>query len=134
MSKTQPTRRCLASTKAGSACRMPPLIGSDLCFNHDPSIAERRGLARRKGGSLGRRARPSDLAGVFAFESPENALELLCVAANETLALDNTAARNRTLAQIAVASMKVWEAIIVDQRVAALELMETFSLGVRGAR
>ena len=74
---------------------------------------------------MGRRSRPSDLAGSVRLDSPDEALDLLRIAANETLSLGNSAGRNRTLIQIALASIKVWEAVVLELRVRALESVDS---------
>ncbi len=61
------------------------------------------------------------MAGTISLQGPQEALLLLEVAANETLALDNSAGRNRTLVQIALAWARVWEAVALEHRVRALE-------------
>ena len=100
---------------------MGPLKASKWCWNHDPQVVADREHARRRGGAAGKRATPSELAGTITLKGPQEALLLLEVAANETLALDNSARRNRTLVQIALAWARVWETVLLEQRLRALE-------------
>lgn len=100
---------------------MRPLNDSRWCWNHDPQVAADRALARSRGGASGRRATPSELAGTITLQTPNDALTLLEVSANETLALENSALRNRTLAQLALAWIKLWEAVEVERRLNDLE-------------
>ncbi len=46
--------RCQATTAAGKACQMPPLIGTRFCHSHTPGLAAEAG---RRGG-LNRRRKP----------------------------------------------------------------------------
>ena len=100
---------------------MQPLKGSKWCWNHDPQVSADRALARSRGGASGKRSTPSELAGTISLQGPQEALLLLEVAANETLSLDNTSARNHTLVHIALAWIKVWESVVVEQRLRDLE-------------
>ena len=121
MTKTHLKRRCQGTTRAGNACQMRPLRDSDWCWNHSPLVVADRAQARSRGGAAGKRATPSELAGTITLQGPKEAMLLLEVAANETLALDNSAARNRTLVQIALAWARVWETVLLEQRLRALE-------------
>ncbi len=113
--------RCRGTTKAGQPCGMKPLRGSEWCWNHDPALADVRARARRKGGMSGRRARPSPLAGSVEIRTPEDALNLLTHAANETLELDNSVSRNRALAYIADRALRGVEVAELEERIRALE-------------
>ena len=116
---------CAAHTSSGKPCKMRPLRGSTLCWNHSPESAEGRAAARSKGGRNGRRRIASPLAGHLRIASPTDLVALIELAINDTLALDNSVSRNKALAQLAVASLRVWEAVEVEARLRALEALPT---------
>lgn len=43
--------KCIHKTKNGVQCKAYALTGRNLCFTHDPSVADARQIAVRKGGS-----------------------------------------------------------------------------------
>ena len=49
-----PPRRCSHTTKAGTPCRWPPLVGRDVCVVHcnDPENVAQQAKARWLGGGL----------------------------------------------------------------------------------
>jgi hypothetical protein len=63
------------------------------------------------------------LAGSFKFKTPEDALELLGIAARSLLSLEGSVPRNRALVQTALGLLKVYEAVDLADRVAALEAL-----------
>jgi hypothetical protein len=89
---------------------------------HHPDHAAEVAEARRVGGL--RRRKEATLTAVYDLGDPgsiEGAVRLLHIAALETLALENSVARNRTLVAAATASVRVIEAADLDARIAALE-------------
>ena len=106
----------------GERCRAAPLRGSSLCYWHDPSVARERAEARRLGGL--RRRREKATSQVFDWGGLENVEEIrrvLEVAVIDTLGLDNSPARSRTLGYLASLSLKALEVGELEERVAALE-------------
>ena len=115
-------RTCSFVKPTGERCRSAPLQDGDLCFWHSPEHAEEAAEARRLGGL--RRRREKITSGAYGFEglgSAEDIRRLLEVAVVDTLALDNSIARARTLAYLAQVSVKLLETGEVEERVAALE-------------
>ena len=115
-------RTCQASKTDGSACRMPPLQGGQYCFSHDPARAQEVQEARRLGGQ--RRRRERIVSGVYDFEglgSIQSIRRLVEVAVVDTFGLENSVARNRTLAYLAQTATKLLEVGELETRVAALE-------------
>jgi len=115
-------RTCTFVKPTGERCRSAPLQESDFCFWHSPEHAEEAAEARRLGGL--RRRREKITSGAYGFEglgSAEDIRRLLEVAVVDTLALDNSIARARTLAYLAQVSVKLLETGEVEERVAALE-------------
>jgi len=106
----------------GRACRATPLRDEPFCFWHAPETAEEAADARRLGG-LHRRKKKT-IAAIYAFNGPrtiEDHHALLETAATETLALENSIARNRTIASIVGAGAKLLETGELADRLAALE-------------
>ena len=115
-------RTCSAHKENGEPCGQPPLKDGDVCFWHSPEHAAEAAEARRLGGL--RRRREKITSGAYGFEglgSAEDIRRLLEVAVVDTLALDNSVARARTLAYLAQVSVKLLETGEVEERVAALE-------------
>ena len=115
-------RTCRAQNESGEACGQAPLQGSDFCFWHSPEHAQEAAEARRLGGL--RRRREKITSGAYGFEglgSTEDIRRLLEVAVVDTLGLENSIARARTLAYLAQVSVKLLETGVVEERVAALE-------------
>ena len=106
----------------GLACRAPALRGKSVCYWHDPERAEEAAEARRIGGMHRRKARSVatiyDFSGLRTIESAQRLLE---TAALETLALENSIARNRTLITAAAGAGKLIESGDLDARLAAVE-------------
>jgi hypothetical protein len=99
----------------GLACRAPALRGKTVCYWHDPDKAEEAAESRRIGGLHRRKAK--SVATIYDFSglrTVESAQRLLETAAIETLALENSIARNRTLISAAAGAGKLIEA--GDQR------------------
>lgn len=115
-------RTCKARKENGEPCRQAPLQGKDFCFWHDPEHAQEAAEARRLGGL--RRRRERTVAGAYAFEGLETVTgvrRLLEVAALDTLGLENSVARSRTLAYLAQVSVRLLEVGELEARLAALE-------------
>jgi hypothetical protein len=106
----------------GLLCQAPALRGKTLCYWHEPDSSEAAQEARRVGGHHRRKAR--SVATIYDFSglrTVESAQRLLETAALETLALENSIARNRTLISAASGAGKLIEAGDLDARLAAVE-------------
>jgi len=104
------------------ACRAPALRGKTVCYWHDPDKAEEAAESRRIGGLHRRKAK--SVATIYDFSglrTVESAQRLLETAAIETLALENSIARNRTLISAAAGAGKLIEAGDLDARLSAVE-------------
>ncbi|HUF52826.1 MAG TPA: hypothetical protein VMR52_03510 [Dehalococcoidia bacterium] len=89
---------------------------------HDPSRSDEAAEARRLGGL--RRRREKAVSGAYNFEGLTDVHQirrLLEIAAVDTLGLENSVARSRTIASIAQVALKVVEVADVEERVKALE-------------
>ena len=108
----------------GLLCRAPALRGKALCYWHDPDSAEEAAEARRIGGLHRRKAR--SVATIYDFSglrSIESAQRLLETAAIETLALENSIPRNRTLINAAAGAGRLIEASDHEERIRSLEAL-----------
>jgi len=112
-------------------CRSAPLREREHCFWHDPEHAQEASEARRLGGL--RRRREHTVGGAYDFEglgSVEQIRRLVEVAAADTLSLENSVARARTLAYLAQTATKLLEVREFEERLEAIESV----LGARAAR
>lgn len=115
-------RACKFVKDNGERCRAAPLRNSDFCFWHDPAVARERAEARRLGGL--RRRREKATSEIYNWAGLENVPEvrrLLEVAVMDTLGLDNSPARSRTLGYLASLSLKALQVGELEARLAALE-------------
>ena len=115
-------RSCAAKNERGEPCRQPPLRDGEHCFWHDPAHADDATEARRLGGL--RRRREKAVQGAYDIEGLEDVpaiRRLVEVAALDTLSLDNSIARARTLISAALAAAKLLETGEFEERLVALE-------------
>jgi hypothetical protein len=107
---------------SGRPCRATPLRDEPFCFWHSPETAEEAAEARRIGG-LHRRKKKTvgAIYGFHGLRSVEDNHALLETAAVETLALENSIARNRALAGFAAVGAKLIEVGDLEERLRALE-------------
>jgi hypothetical protein len=113
---------CTALRTDGHPCRATPLREEAYCFFHSPETAEEAADARRLGG-LHRRKKKS-VAAVYGFNGLRTIgdnLTLLETLVIETMALDNSIARNRAAAGMSATALKFIELGDLAERVAALE-------------
>jgi hypothetical protein len=99
-----------------------PLQGEDFCFWHHPDHADEADQARRLGGQ--RRRREGTLGAVYDFEGLSTLPEirrLVEVAAFDTLGLENSIARARTLAYLAQVAGALFERGELEERLEAIE-------------
>lgn len=115
-------RGCSFLRPDGTPCGAPPLHDRTHCFFHDPDSAREAAEARRLGGL--RRRREGTLAGAFdvpSIRSLEDLRRIYEVALFDTLALDNSVARNRTLASLIALGVNVFAALDLKQQMDRLE-------------
>jgi hypothetical protein len=122
----KPTKgpRCSDTNRRGEPCGMPPLQGTDRCFNHSPTRARDRAKARKRGGRQ-RRAPllfppptgPTPLRDVASIQA---VLEQIT---SETLLLGNTVQRSRAIAGLLLVGLKCLEVGSLEERLAALEAL-----------
>ena len=94
----------------------------DFCLWHSPDHAEEAAEARRLGGL--RRRKEKAVSGAYEIEGLESVgaiRRLLEIAALDTLSLENSVARSRTLAYLAQVALKALEVGEFQERLRALE-------------
>lgn len=115
-------RGCQARKENGEPCRQAPLRNSDFCFWHSPEHAKEAAEARRLGGL--RRRKEKTVAGAYDIEGLDDVPKirrLLEIAVLDTLSLENSIARSRTLAYLAQVALKALEVGEFEARLEALE-------------
>lgn len=120
--RSPPLRTCRYVREDGSPCRSAPMKEGDYCFWHSPAHAEEAEEARRLGGL--RRRKERTVAGAYEFAglaTVPDIRRLLEVATVDTLSLENSVARSRTLAYLAQTALKCLEAGELEERLAMLE-------------
>ena len=113
---------CSGLKKNGQPCRAPKLRDSDYCLMHSPEHAEEMAEARRLGGL--RRRREVAVAGAYEFNGLVTVVDLrrlLEIAALDTLGLENSIARSRTLGYLVGVAAKLLEVGELEERLAHLE-------------
>ena len=115
-------RRCQSLRRDGRACRAYPVRDLPYCFWHAPETEEDAADARRLGGL--RRRREKTVTGAYELgplDTPEGMQRVVDIAVVDTLSLDNSVGRNRTLLQGVLTALKVRDAGDLETRVAHLE-------------
>jgi len=115
-------RACKALREDGKRCQAPPLLDGHFCLMHSPEHAEEMAEARRLGGL--RRRREKAVSGAYDFEGLADVGQvrrLVEIAALDTLSLENSVARSRTLAYLAQVALKALEVGELEQRIENLE-------------
>ena len=115
-------RGCQFIMPDGRRCGAPALRGEEFCLFHSPAHEEEAAEARRLGGL--RRRKEKTLAGAYEFEglgSVADIQRLLEIAVLDTLALENSVARSRTLAYLSQTALKCLEVGDLEERLALLE-------------
>ena len=91
-------RTCAAQRTNGQRCRAAPMTEQEFCFMHSPEHAAELAEARRLGGL--RRRREVIVFGAYGIDGLESVADIrliLMIAAVDTLGLDNSIPRSRTL-------------------------------------
>ncbi len=114
-------RGCTGLKENGQPCNAPKLQDGNYCLMHSPEHATEAAEARRLGGL---RRREVAVTGAFEFpglESVADIRRLLEIAVLDTLGLENSIARARTLAYLATTAIKLLESGEFEERLASLE-------------
>ena len=117
-----PKRPCARTAGNGAPCRAAALVDGRYCFLHDPEHAEAAAAARRIGGLRRRRTASQTIAfDLGDIRSLDGLWRMLEVTIEDTLALDNGIARNRTLVYATSVAGRLLAGVDLDARVSALE-------------
>jgi hypothetical protein len=107
----------------GRLCRATPLRDEPFCFWHSPETAEEAAEARRVGGLHRRKKKTvASIYGFHGLRTIEDLQSLLETAAIETMALENTIARNRAIGGFISVGAKLIEVGDLEARLALLEV------------
>jgi hypothetical protein len=115
-------RTCSHRNADGHLCGAAPLRDSEYCLFHDPERAAEVAEARKLGGL--RRKRELITNGAYELEGLDSVAHirrLLEVAIVNTLGLENSIARARTLGYLALSAIKLLEVGEHEERLRALE-------------
>ena len=115
-------RACIASKSGGEPCRAPPLRDADFCLAHSPDHVDEVAEARRLGGL--RRRREHAVSGAYDLDGLDTIPKLrrlLDIAVLDTLGLENSVARSRTLAYLVVTALKMIELAEHEESLHALK-------------
>jgi hypothetical protein len=110
-------RACAYQMPTGRPCRANPLRDEKFCFWHAPETAEEAADARRLGGKR-TVAAIYGLNGLRTIADLQAVLETVTI---ETLTLENSVARNRTVGSFLTIAAKLLEVGELEDRLAALE-------------
>jgi hypothetical protein len=114
--------RCAGRQRDGRVCGAWPIRGEAFCLWHSPQHQDEAEEARRLGGL--RRRREKTLAGAYditGLGSIEDLRRIVEIVVLDTLSLENSVARSRTLIAAVLAGTKLIEVGELEARLAALE-------------
>ena len=115
-------RACSYLMPDGRACRATPLREQPLCFWHTPEREEDATEARRMGGLHRRKKRTvATIYGFGGLRSIEDHQALLETVVIETMALENSLARNSAVTRMIATGAKLIELGDLASRIAAIE-------------
>jgi hypothetical protein len=115
-------RQCTFQTQTGEPCRAAPLRDGEFCLMHSPEHSKEVQEARRLGGL--RRKREATVSGAYDFDSlntVDGIRRLVEVAVIDTLGMENSIARSRTLGYLAQVALHTLEVGNLEERLEALE-------------
>ena len=116
------SRGCKFVMPDGRLCRSSALRGEDFCLFHSPAHEEEAAEARRLGGL--RRRKEKAVLGAYDFQglrAVPDIQRVLEIATTDTLALENSVSRNRTLAYLCQTALKALEVGELEERLEVLE-------------
>lgn len=128
-------RRCSGRKPDGSACGTAPSLESAFCLFHDPDRTEEATEARGVGGE--RRRRERIVAGAYDFAGLDTVVDIRRlpeVAVMDTLGLENSVARNRTLAYLAQVATALLQSGELERGLNTLESAVGLRLRAVGVR
>ena len=115
-------RACTYQMADGRACRATPMRGEPFCFWHSTETADELADAQRMGRLHRRKKRTvATIYGFGGLRTIEDNQALLETITIETLALDNTIARNRAVNAMLATGLRLVEIGELEARLEALE-------------
>lgn len=115
-------RSCKAGKQDGSPCGSPPMHDGEFCYMHDPEHAQEMQEARRLGGLRRRTEATVSVAYDFrGLRTVDDIWRFLELAGIDTLRLENSVNRNRTMGALAQLAMKLLGVGEHEDRIRALE-------------
>lgn len=116
------SRGCDGINERGEPCGATVMRGSPYCFFHSPETRDEAAEARRLGGQRRKRegavSGAYDIDGVATVGQLERVLEIAIV---DTLALENSVPRNRTLGSLIQTGLRTIEVGDLERRLEELE-------------
>jgi len=115
-------RQCAFQSKSGKQCQAAPLKDGEFCLMHSPERIKEVQESRRLGGL--RRKRESTISNAYQFKSINSVngiRRIVEVAILDTLAMENSIPRNRTLAALTQVALHTLEVGDIEDRIKALE-------------
>ena len=115
-------RQCAFRSATGKPCRAAPLREGESCRMHSPERIKEVQEGRRLGGL--RRRRESTISSAYQFKSLNtvNGIgRIVEIALLDTLGMENSIARNRTLAYLVQVALHTLEVGDMEQRLSVLE-------------
>ncbi len=115
-------RLCAFRMPGGRPCESPPLHDSQFCLMHSPEHTKEVQEARKLGGM--RRKREVAVSGAYDLQgltTVEGIRRLLEIAVLDTLGMENSIARSRTLAALVQVALRTLEVGNLEERILALE-------------
>jgi hypothetical protein len=115
--------KCQAITQNGTPCQAYAAAGSAYCFHHDPAQAAQRHVARSKGGRArhGRHIGPVGQPAPLTLDTTADVATLLQRTIDDTLQLENSLQRARTIGYLAGLFLKALDMAVLEQQIAALK-------------
>jgi hypothetical protein len=116
-------KKCQALTQDGTPCQAFAVAGSDYCFHHDPDRAAERRQARSRGGQArhGRHVGPVGQSDPVTLGTMADVVSLLQSTINDTLELENSLQRARTIGYLSNLYIKALDLAVLEQRLEAVE-------------
>ena len=115
-------RACTYQMADGRACRATPMRDGPFCFWHAPETADELADAQRMGRLHRRKKRTvATIYGFGGLRTLEDNQALLETITIETMALDNTIARNRAVNAMLATGIRLVEIGELEARLGALE-------------
>lgn len=111
--------KCTHIHPDGRRCQGNSCLGSLFCWFHNSQVTDQRRAAQRQGG-LNKHSK-AQATGRYEVESPQDLLPPLIAALNESFGLPPTAAKGRTIANLAGMMLKSLEVAALEKRISVLE-------------